>query len=91
MNKHFVLSATVMPICRQPAYLFIYLFLIIVLDNQDFFEGLSSRTYKYVVVKYNTAYLLKMNSPNTYSETDIIRMVELFIDNIYVEFCGPCI
>ena len=55
---------------------------------QDFFEGLSSRTYRYVVVKYNTAYLLEMNSPNKYSETDIIRMVELFIDNIYVEFCG---
>ena len=40
---------------------------------------------------YNTAYFVKdeIDSPNTYSETDIIRMVEFLIDNIYVEFGGP--
>ena len=30
----------------------------------------------------------EINSPNTYSETDIIQMVEFLIDNIYVEFGG---
>ena len=45
---------------------------------------------RYVVVKYNTAFLVKdeIDSPNKYSETDIIRMVEFFIENIYVEFGG---
>ena len=28
------------------------------------------------------------NLPNKYSETAVIRMVEFFIDNIYVEFGG---
>ena len=45
--------------------------------------------YKYIVVMYNTAYLLRMKvTPNKYSETDIIRMVAFFIDNIYVKFGG---
>ena len=46
----------------------------------------GSHRYKYVVVKYNTAYFIKdeIDSPNKYSETDIIRMVEFcFINNIY--------
>ena len=48
----------------------------------------GSRRYKYVVVKYNTAYFVKdeIDSPNKYSETDIIRMVAFLIANIYVEF-----
>ena len=38
---------------------------------------------------YNTAYIVKdeSDSPSKYSDTDIIRMVKYFIDNIYVE-CG---
>ena len=34
-------------------------------------------------------FLLKMKvTPNKYSETDIIRLVEFLIGNIYVEFGG---
>ena len=52
-------------------------------------NGNGPRRYKYVVVKYNTAYCAKDNSPNTYSETDhIIRMDEFLSDHIYVEFGG---
>ena len=40
--------------------------------------------------KVNTAHFVKdeSDSPYTYSVTDIIRMVEFWIDNIYVEFGG---
>ena len=50
----------------------------------------GSRKYKYIVVMYDTAYFVKdeIDSPNKYSETDIIRIVELLIDNIYVELGG---
>ena len=50
----------------------------------------GSRRSKYVIAKYNTAYFVKdeIDSPNKYSETDIIRLVEFLIDNIYVEFGG---
>ena len=39
---------------------------------------------------YDTAYFVKdeIDSPNKYSETDIIRIVELLIDKIHVEFGG---
>ena len=43
----------------------------------------------YVIVKNNTPHFAESESPNTFLETDIIRMVEIcFIDNIYVEFGG---
>ena len=43
-----------------------------------------------VVVWYNTEYLVgdEIDSPNKYSETDIVRVVGFLIDNIYVEFGG---
>ena len=42
----------------------------------------SSITRPYIFVNDSKAI------PNTYSETDIIRMVEFLIYNIYVEFGG---
>ena len=50
----------------------------------------GSRRYQYVVVKYNTAYCVidEIDSPNKYLDTDIIQMVEFFIQNIYVEIGG---
>ena len=41
-------------------------------------------------MKYTTVYLVKdkFDSPNQYSETDIIQMGDFFLYNIYVEFGG---
>ena len=55
------------------------------LIRSTFISKNGSRRYKYVLVKYNTAYLVKdeTDSPNKYSETDIIRMVELLLCGIW--------
>ena len=49
----------------------------------------GSQRYRYIAVKYNTAYFVhETDMTIKYEETDIIRMVEFLIDNISVEFGG---
>ena len=45
---------------------------------------------KYIVLGRNKSYFVKIHSDSTkkFSETDIINMVEILIDNIFVIFGG---
>ena len=52
----------------------------------------GKRRYEYIVLGHNSTYFVKNTSKakNKYTEDDIVRMLDFFIDNIFVE-CGGVI
>ena len=52
----------------------------------------GKKRYEYIVVGHNSTYFVKntSNAKNKYTEDDIVRMLDFFIDNIFVE-CGGAI
>ena len=50
----------------------------------------GKKRYEYIVVGYKSTYFVKDHSEakNKYTEDDIVRMIEFFIDNIFVESGG---
>ena len=57
---------------------------------QCFFHKNGNRRFQYVVIGYKDTYFVRDHSdaPEKYSETDVIKMLEYLIDNIFVEFGG---
>jgi hypothetical protein len=56
-----------------------------------FIEKNGQRRYKYIVLGRDRSYFVKKQNTLTtkqFSETDIINMLEFFIDNIFVMFGG---
>ena len=58
------------------------------LIQQSFFYKNGNRRYKYLVLGHDQTYFVKnyTYSKNKYTETDIVKMLEFLIDNIFVEF-----
>ena len=52
----------------------------------------GKKRYEYIVVGHNSIYFVKntSNAKNKYTKDDIVRMLDLLIDNIFVE-CGGVI
>ena len=58
--------------------------------NQCFFHKNGNRRFQYVVIGYKDTYFVRDHSdtPQKYSDADVIKMLEYLIDNIFVEFGG---
>ena len=50
----------------------------------------GKQRYQYLVINHNSSYFVQVNSDcsSKYTESDIIKMVDFLIDNIFVEFGG---
>ena len=59
-----------------------------VLSETPSFSKNGNRRYKYLVLRHEGTYFVKeySDSKNKYSEDDIIKMLELLVDNIFVVF-----
>ena len=57
---------------------------------QCFFSKKEKRRYKFLVIGHSSTYFVKYHtdSPNKYTEDDIVNMLNFLIDNIFVEFAG---
>ena len=57
---------------------------------QTFFYQNGNRRYKFLVLGYNNSYFVKKHTESTrkYTEDNTIKMLDFFIDNIFVEFGG---
>ena len=60
-----------------------------IIRNAFIFKN-GNRRYKYLVLGHEETYFVKehSDSKNKYSEDDIIKMLELLVDNIFVVFAG---
>ena len=60
------------------------------LIQQSFYYKNGNRRYKFLVLGHDQTYFVKnhTDSKNKYTETDIVKMLEFLIDNIFVEFGG---
>ena len=60
------------------------------LIHQCFWTKKGEKRYTYLVVGKEKAYFVRNHTDSTkkYSETDVVSMLEFFIDNIFVEFGG---
>ena len=58
--------------------------------NHCFFRKSGYRRFQYVVLGYTDTYFVPDHSdtPQKYSETDVIKMLDYLIDNIFVELGG---
>ena len=58
--------------------------------QQSFYYKNGNRRYKFLVLGHDQTYFVKnyTYSKNKYTETDIVKMLEFLIDNIFVEFGG---
>jgi hypothetical protein len=58
-----------------------------------FIKKKGHHRYKYLVLRRDKSYLVKKkdhsDSTKKFAETDIIKMLEYFIDNIFLMFGGP--
>ena len=57
---------------------------------QCFFRKNGKRRYKFLVFGHNKAYFVQENTASTkkFTETEVVGMLEFFIDNMFVEFGG---
>ena len=58
--------------------------------TESFFHKNGNRRYKYLVFNKDRVYFVRetTNSRQKYTESDIIKMLEFLVDNIFVEFGG---
>ena len=56
--------------------------------DQCFVHKTGNRRFQYVVIGYTDTYFVQDHSdaPQKYSDTDVIKMLEYLIDNIFMEF-----